>query len=363
MSQSLPPSLRPYASPIQGVSQGLNSPGLSTFSAADTLHGSTPEPYEKFGIEHSQDAVVTLPVSRPDAVIDIEQERVAEFPNRWSKIRHNLREPIAEFLGTMILVTFGTGALCQVNLSGSTSISPSPKGDFLSVNFGWGAGLALAAWVSAAISGGHINPAVTLAMAVFRGFPWKKVPAYILAQIFGAWAGAGLVFANYHRAIDLFEGGVGVRSVPGTAGFFATFPLPYMSNVQCFFQEVLATALLLIVVCAVTDKRNGPPPAGLLPLALFFVLFGVGVCFGMQTSYVLNPARDLGPRLMCWMAGYGREVWNFRSQYWLYVPILGPIAGAFAGTAIYDALLYTGSESIFNKPGSSARREETQSPV
>ncbi|KAG8735110.1 hypothetical protein FRC10_010972, partial [Ceratobasidium sp. 414] len=349
-TQPLPPSFRPYPSPIQGVPQALNSPGLSTFSAADTVRGNTPESYEKFGIEHSQDAVVAAPVSKLDAVIDTEQDHVAEFPNRWSKIRHSLREPIAEFLGTMILVTFGTASICQVNLSTSTAISPSPKGDFLSVNFGWGVGLALAAWVSAGISGGHVNPAVTLAAAVFRGFSWKKVPAYILAQTLGACTGAGLVFANYHRAIDLFEGGAGVRSVPGTAAFFATFPLPYMSNVQCFFQEVLATALLLIAVCAVTDKRNGAPPAGLLPLALFFVLFGIGLCFGMQTSYVLNPARDLGPRLMCWMAGYGREVWNFRSQYWLYVSILGPIVGAFAGTAIYDAFLYTGSDSIFNKP-------------
>ncbi|KAG9103286.1 hypothetical protein FRC07_010032, partial [Ceratobasidium sp. 392] len=238
----------------------------------------------------------------------------------------------------MILVMFGTGAACQVTLSGSTAVASSPKGDYLSSTFGWGVGVALGVWVSGGISGGHINPAVTLAAATFRGFPWKKVPTYILAQTLGALTGAGLVFANYHRAIDLFEGGAGVRSVPGTASLFATFP------------EFLATALLLIVVCAVTDKRNGPPPAGMLPLALFITVFGIGTCFGMQSSYAINPARDLGPRLMCWMAGYGRQVWNFRSQYWLYVPIIGPIAGAFAGTALYDGFLYTGSESVFNRP-------------
>ncbi|KAG9085689.1 hypothetical protein FS749_004230 [Ceratobasidium sp. UAMH 11750] len=196
-------------------------------------------------------------------------------------------------------------------------------------------------------------------MATFRGFSWKKVPAFILAQVLGGLTGAGLVFANYHRAIDLFEGGPGMRSVPGTAGLFATFPLPYMTNAQSFFQEFLATALLLIVICAATDKRNGSPPAGLLPLTLFITVFGIGTCFGMQSSYAINPARDFGPRLMCWMAGYGRQVWNFRSQYWLYAPIIGPITGALAGTAVYDAFLYTGSDSIFNR----SAREKIHSAV
>ncbi|KAG8706458.1 hypothetical protein FRC09_002399 [Ceratobasidium sp. 395] len=352
-------SPRPSPSPIQVVSPALDR-GMSTFSA-ETLRGNPTEAYEKFGIEPSQDTPATTPVSKPDTIADIESNQVTEFPNKWSKIR--LREPVAEFLGTMILVMFGTGAACQVTLSGSTAVAASPKGDYLSSAFGWGVGVALGVWVSGGISGGHINPAVTLAAATFRGFSWKKVPVYILAQILGACTGTGLVFANYHRAIDLFEGGPGMRSVPGTASLFATFPLPYMSNVQCFFQEVLATALLLVVVCAVTDKRNGPPPAGMLPLALFITVFGIGTCFGMQSSYAINPARDLGPRLMCWMAGYGRQVWNFRSQYWLYAPIIGPIVGAFAGTALYDGFLYTGSESVFNKPSATSRREKPHSPV
>ncbi|KAG8738517.1 hypothetical protein FRC10_006763 [Ceratobasidium sp. 414] len=348
MSHLLSPTARPTPSPVQGVPRGPDSPGMSTFSA-ETLRGNT-ETYEKFGIEPSQEAESTSPALRPDPVAGAAPGSDADFPNKWSKIRHNLREPFAEFLGTVVLVMFGCGAACQVTLSHSTAVAASPKGDYISSAFGWGIGVALGVWVSGGISGGHINPAVTLAMATFRGFPWKKVPAFILAQILGGLTGAGLVFANYHRAIDLYEGGPGKRSVPGTAGLFATFPLHYMTNVQSFFQEFLATALLLIVICAATDKRNASPPAGLLPLALFITVFGIATCFGMQSSYAINPARDLGPRLMCWMAGYGREVWNFRSQYWLYTPIIGPITGALAGTAIYDAFLYTDPESIFNKP-------------
>ncbi|KAG9093745.1 hypothetical protein FRC06_011397 [Ceratobasidium sp. 370] len=360
MSQLLPPTARPAPTPVQGVPRGPDSPGMSTFSA-ETLRGNPTDTYEKFGIEPSKDAESTSPVlERP--VTGAAPDNDPEFPTQWSKIRHTLREPFAEFLGTMVLVMFGSGAACQVTLSQSTAVAASPKGDYMSSAFGWGIGIALGVWVCGGISGGHINPAVTLAMATFRGFSWKKVPGFILAQILGGVTGAGLVFANYHRAIDLFEGGPGRRSVPGTAGLFATFPLPYMSNVQSFFQEFLATALLLIVICAATDKRNAPP-AGLLPLALFITVFGIGTCFGMQSSYAINPARDFGPRLMCWMAGYGRDVWNFRSQYWLYVPIIGPIAGALAGTALYDGFLYNGPESIFNKSFSSVRRERINSPV
>ncbi|KAG8703371.1 hypothetical protein FRC09_004196 [Ceratobasidium sp. 395] len=194
------------------------------------------------------------------------------------------------------------------------------------------------------------------------GFPWEKVPAYILAQIVGGWVGAGIVYANYHRAIDIFEGGSGIKTVPGTASLFATFPLPYLSNgerafFQAFFQELLATALLVVMVLAATDRHNSPPPKGLVPLILLIAILGISACFGMQTSFALNPARDLGPRLMCWMTGYGRNVWNHRSQYWLYGPIIGPIVGALAGTALYDLLIFTGPESIFNQPYTDVGRE------
>lgn len=141
----------------------------------------------------------------------------------------------------------------------------------------------------------------------------------------------------------------------------------------------------MLVVFAVSDKRNGPPPAGLVPLVIFIFILGVGTAFGMQTGewiavcallreltwmqgYAINPARDLGPRIMTAMVGYGREglsqslllfesmlrrsniVFNFRDQYWLWCPILGPIAGGLVGAFVYDALIFLGDESILNRP-------------
>ncbi|KAF4577074.1 hypothetical protein EYR36_005061 [Pleurotus pulmonarius] len=262
--------------------------------------------------------------------------------------RDMIREPVAEFIGTAILIVFGNGVNCQVVLSGVSGVASSAKGDYLSINFGWAIGTALGVWVSGGISGGHINPAVTIALATWRDFPWRKVPAYVFAQVMGGLAGAALVYANYYHAINIFEGGSGVRTL-NTAGLFSTYALDYLSNVSCFFSEVLATAVLLIVVLAIGDKRNCPPPAGLAPLVLFLLILGIGASLGMQTGYALNPARDLGPRLLTAMAGYGKAVFTFRNQYWLWCPIMGPIVGAQLGTIFYDIFIFEGNESLINK--------------
>jgi aquaglyceroporin related protein len=255
-----------------------------------------------------------------------------------SRTRQIIREPMAEFFGVAIFIIFGTGVNCQVALSTNKAVASAPRGDFLSVNFGWAVGLAMGAWVSGGISGGHLNPAVTLAMATRGGFSWRKVPAYIFAQIMGAVVGAALVYANYHRAISIYEGGSGIHTT-ATAGLFTTYPLEYMTAGACFFAEFLGTAVLTFMVVAATDKHNGAPPNGLLPVTLFLMLLGLGAALGMQTSYAFNPARDFGPRLLLTFAGYGKQLYNFRNQYWLWCPIIAPLLGAQAGAGIYDIFL------------------------
>ncbi|KIJ17815.1 hypothetical protein PAXINDRAFT_161922 [Paxillus involutus ATCC 200175] len=270
-------------------------------------------------------------------------EHCARYPNRWSKIREYIREPAAEFLGTMILVIFGCGGDCQVVLS-------SNPAEFLSLNLGWAIGVAMGVWSCAGISGGHINPAVTLALASVRNFPWKKVPYYILAQLLGGICGAAIVYGNYYNAINVYEGGSGIRTISGTGNLFATYAADYMTSVACFFSEFLGSAMLIIAILSVTDKRNGAPPPGLVPLALFFTILGIGLALGMETGYAINPARDLGPRILTAMVGYGKAVFDFRNQYWIWCPIIGPILGMQAGALVYDTLIYTGSNSIVNTP-------------
>ncbi|KAH8080731.1 aquaporin [Cristinia sonorae] len=280
------------------------------------------------------------------------------YPNRWSKIRKHLREPAAEFLGVLLLVLFGSGVNAQTTLSASKAVSTSPAGDYTSAVLGWGVGLALGGWVSAGISGGHINPAVTISFALLRDFPWKKVPAYITAQVLGGICGAGIVYANYHQAIDLFENGARTLS---TAGFFGTFTAPHLSAAGAFFEEFLGTAVLLLVICAVTDKRNSPPPSGLVPLVLFFTLMGIAAAIGWQTGFALNPARDFGPRALTAMVGYGKQVFTYRNHYWIWCGIMAPILGGITGVFAYDALIFTGDESVLNRSFTKTRQLRHQS--
>ncbi|KAG7095777.1 hypothetical protein E1B28_006481 [Marasmius oreades] len=244
----------------------------------------------------------------------------------------------------MMIIIFGDGVVCQVVLSSNTGVASSPKGEYLSISFGWAIGVAVGIWIAAGISGAHLNPAVTLALATFRGFSWKKVPGYCFAQLMGALVGAGIVYANYIHAIDIFEGGRHIRTLK-TAGLFSTYALDYMTNVSCFFSEFMASAVLLIAVFAVIDKGNHAAPPGLPPLPLFILILGIGACLGMQTGYAINPARDLGPRILTGMVGYGAAPFTFRSHYWLWCPVIAPVFGGLTGAFFYDLFLYDGEDN------------------
>jgi len=280
------------------------------------------------------------PTSTPQHELPVLNSQLssAKRPSALSQIRENMRELMAEFAGVAVFVIIGTGGDCQVVLSTDTAISSSPKGNFLSVNFGWALGLGLGVWVSGGISGGHINPAITLAMATWRGFPWRKVPGYILAQVLGGIVGAAIVYGNYVNAINIFEGGSDIRT-QATAGLFATYALDYLTNISCFFVEFTGTMILALMIVAASDKYNMAPPQGMLPLVVFLTLLGLGVALGMQTSFAFNPARDFGPRILLSFAGYGKQLYTYRNQYWLWCPIIGPFLGAQVGVGFYDIFL------------------------
>ncbi|KAI9925145.1 Aquaporin-3 [Aspergillus wentii] len=165
--------------------------------------------------------------------------------------------------------------------------------------------------------------------------------------------GAAIVYGNYKSAIDEYEGGKDIRTVPGyssnaTAGIFCTYPVEFMTTTGQFFSEFLASAILMFNIFALKDVDNlGAGP--LTPLALFFVIFGIGACFGWETGYAINMARDFGPRLVSYMLGYGAEVWK-AGNYYFWVPMVAPFLGCTFGGWIYDLFLYTGSDSPVNTP-------------
>ncbi|KAL3492225.1 putative aquaglyceroporin [Aspergillus germanicus] len=308
------------------------------------------------GIDISEDLNVSLRTSsKRDALLGVSNASgttVEEQPPlRWSRIRATCREAFSEFFGTLILILFGNGVVAQVTLS------RNQKGDYQSISWGWGLGVMLGVYVSG-ISGSHINPAVTFANCVLRKFPWRKWPIYAISQLLGGMCAAAIVYGNYKSAIDAYEG-PGIRTVPGysdhpTGGIFCTYPTDFMTRTGQFFSESLASSLLMFVIFALNDEGNlGAGP--LTPLALFFTIFGIGACFGWETGYAINLARDFGPRLVSYMIGYGPEVWR-AGDYYFWVPIVAPFLGCTFGGWLYDMFLYVGSESPVNTPYIGLRR-------
>jgi len=244
------------------------------------------------------------------------------------------RELLAEFFGTFILIVFGVGVVAQVVLSRSTA------GTFLSINIAWGLAVTMGCYVSAGVTGAHLNPAVTLALAVRRAFPWNKVAPYALAQIAGAFAASAVVFLTYHEALAAFDGGVRqVLGAQGTAGIWATYPQPFLSTFPGgFVDQVVGTALLVACIFGITDSRNSPAPAGLAPVVVGLLVVLIGATFGFNAGYAINPARDFGPRLFTFVAGWGGEVFRAGNNWW-WVPIVAPCVGGVAGAWVYDELV------------------------
>ena len=257
-------------------------------------------------------------------------------------------ELLAESLGTFILILFGDGvvamAVAALNQSGRGSQIFAASGDWLLIGWGWGFAVAFAVYTVGGISGAHINPAVTLAFAARRGFPWRKVPGYIAAQLVGAFLGALLVYIVYKGAIDSYERAHHiVRGQPNsvtTYSIFATFPASYFKTwLGPFIDQIVGTACLVAFVFAVVDEINQPVRANLAPLVVGFIVVAIGISLGANAGYAINPARDFGPRLLAWIAGWGRvampgDYGNVNTYFW--IPIVGPFLGGLIGAFVYD---------------------------
>jgi glycerol uptake facilitator protein len=268
-------------------------------------------------------------------------------------------ELLAEFLGTFVLIAFGDGvvAMAVAALPGSgrtagPTVIFQAAGDWLLITWGWAMAVAFAVWVAGGVSGAHLNPAVTLAFAVRRRFAWVKVAPYMLAQVAGAFVGAALVFLVYHNAIDAFN--VAAKTPKGggqalsTYSIFATFPAAYFHGAIAgpLIDQVVGTAFLLIFVAAVIDIRNSAVQSNLAPLAIGLAVAAIGMSYGANAGYAINPARDFGPRLFAYVAGWGKVALPgtydqaglaFSNYFW--IPIVGPLIGGTVGLLIYDLFI------------------------
>lgn len=302
----------------------------------------------------SQDHYVRGPggIPRPVGLNHAEEPTCSSRYRRYKAI---IREPAAEAMASFLLAVFSGGATTQVYLTANSAISPSPKGSYSTQCIGSAIGVMIGVYVAGGISGGHLNPTVTIALAIFRDFPWQKVIPYCGAQVFGGLLGSLTIHLIYAGGLDLYEGGEGIRTINGptsTAGFFLAFPAPYMSNFCSFFQQFLDSTIVLLFIMAIGDRANSPPPDGISPIVFMCVVIGVAFALGSQTSYALNPALDLASRIVVSLMGYGTSHWSFRDQYWLWNNWISNMLGAVFGCFLYDFFLYEGKDSPLNRPWS-----------
>lgn len=241
-------------------------------------------------------------------------------------------EVIAEFAGTMILILFGIGVVAQVVTSEGT------LGDHDSIAWAWGLGVVFGVYTAARISGAHLNPAVTLALAVFMGFEWRKVLPFMLAQVSGAFVAALVVRWAYSDAIALLDPDHSIA----TQGIFSTLPGNGALDISletAFLDQVIGTAILLFLVLAVTDPRNDAPVAWIAPFIIGLIVVAIGMAWGTNAGYAINPARDFGPRLASFLTGYETAFQDQRGALYFWVPILGPLVGGLLGAGAYKVLI------------------------
>jgi glycerol uptake facilitator protein len=240
-----------------------------------------------------------------------------------------LAELIAEFLGTFVLIAFGAGVVAMTLLFGNNVPGEIVNGGYTNITICWGLAVTMGIYVAGKISGAHLNPAVTVTLAVFRGFSWARVLPYCVAQTAGAFAAAALVFWNYLPAFMKVD-----PNLDHTAGIFTTFPaFPALMSAG-FLDQVIGTALLLLMIFAVTDERN-QPPAHLQPIVVGLVVVAIGMAYGGLHGYAINPARDLGPRLFTVAAGFKNNGLTDGPMVW-WVPVVAPLIGGLIGGAVYD---------------------------
>jgi glycerol uptake facilitator protein len=243
-----------------------------------------------------------------------------------------MREPglvgelAAEFFGTFILILFGCGVVAQVVAGGI--------GNHDSIAWAWGLGVTLGVYTAGRISGAHLNPAVTFGLALFQGFPWRKLAPYSLAQTAGAFVAALIVRWNYTEVIARLDPGHTVKS----QGIFSTLPgngTAPVSDLGGFRDQIIGTAILIFLIFAVTDARNSAPLSNLTPFIVGLVIVAIGMAWGTDAGYAINPARDFGPRLASFITGYGNAFRDQHGSLYFWVPIVGPMIGAAIGGALY----------------------------
>lgn len=257
------------------------------------------------------------------------------------RYRAQFREYLAEFFGTFLLIFLGLGSAVM----GSVQVEMNPS-SFDAQCLLWGLAVMLAVYVSGGVSGGHLNPVVTLTFACWRGFPWRKVLGYWFSQIFGAFCASGVIYSLH--AVERSKRAVSeaiLKSDSLTPALFVTLPDSSMANFSSFYGEALAAGCLMCLIFACIDRYN-VPPTHCSPIVIGLGISLILGSLGSSGGLALNPAGDLGSRALLALVDLREGVVPPVAQY-VGAGLIGPMVGGVVGGALYDLFIVTGPDAIF----------------
>ena len=240
---------------------------------------------------------------------------------------------LTEYIACALFLFLGSAAACSAKLNNL----PMSLTEICLI---WGLSISLSIFISAKISGGHLNPAVTIIMWLLGGFDGKRVVPYIIAQTAGCMTGAALSWYLYKGAFTIYlsDNSIDLGSAASLplAGLFTTYPASYISVMQAGITEFIITAILLFSIFILTDKRFGTENSVITPLIIGVIVTLIGVATGPLTGFAMNPARDFGPKIFCYLAGWGDIAFtgNRQTPYFI-VPLTAPLLGALVGGLFY----------------------------
>lgn len=232
---------------------------------------------------------------------------------------------MGEFLGTFVLILLGNGVVSTVVLKKTKATGSG----WIAITFGWGFAVMMGVYVSGFMSPAHLNPAVTIAMALIGSFKWSLVLPYIIAQTLGAMVASVVLYLMYLPHYEVTE------SHADILGTFSTGPA-IRNKFSNFFSEVVGTAILIIAILSF-GQYDVTKTSGFSPLLVGAIITAIGLSLGSTTGYALNPARDLGPRIMhpiLPIKGKGGSDWSYS-----WIPIFGPLVGGAIGAIFYHVVI------------------------
>lgn len=276
---------------------------------------------------------------REDAAVEDGEVDPNTMRNYWARLRAKYPEPLAEFFCTGMSVFLGLAGTLSVNLSQDQS---QQYGTWETLCWAWGFAFMFGIYLGGGVSGAHMNPAISVSLAIYRGFPWRRCGLYVAVQTLAALAGALLAFGLFRDAILAVD-----PSLTQTHASFFTVPKPWVSPATAFFNEVAGGAVLLVAVLSLGDDQNNPPGAGMHAFVIGLLVTVLKMTLGYNTGAALSPATDFAGRVAAQLVGYRTpDLWA--TGWFAYGPVVGTTLGALVGCALYDLVVFVGSESPIN---------------